>query len=133
MSCFRSVRRHLAPGARFVFDVFNPSVRLLAEADGVRRTRESLSFMDPDRGNVSVDVAEIYDTPAQVTRGTWYLSTDSEPDFVVVPLEIRSIFPQELPLLLSLGGLRLVERFGDWSGRPFAVDSTLQLCICESA
>ena len=36
VSCFRSVRRHLAPGARFVFDVFNPSVRLLAEAD--RRT-----------------------------------------------------------------------------------------------
>ena len=133
VSCFRSVRRHLAPGARFVFDVFNPSVRLLAEADGVRRTRESLSFMDPDRGNVSVDVAEIYDAPAQVTRGTWHLSTDSEPDFVVAPLEIRSIFPQELPLLVSLGGLRLVERFGDWSGRPFAVDTPLQLCVCESA
>jgi SAM-dependent methyltransferase len=133
VGCFRSVRRHLAPGARLVFDVFNPSVRLLAEADGVRRTRESLSFMDPDRGNVSVDVAETYDALAQVTRGTWYLSTESEPDFVVAPLEIRSIFPQELPLLVSLGGLRLVERFGDWSGRPFAVDAPLQLCICESA
>jgi hypothetical protein len=45
--CFRSVRRHLAPGARFDFDVFNPSVHLLAEADGVRRTRESMSFTDP--------------------------------------------------------------------------------------
>ena len=100
---------------------------------GVRRTRESLSFTDPDRGDVSVDVAEIYDARAQVTRGTWHLSTDSEPDFVVVPLEIRSIFPQELPLLVSLGGLRLVERFGDWSGRPFAGAAPLQLCICESA
>ncbi len=133
VSCFRSVRKHLAPGGRFVFDVFNPSVRLLADADGVRRTRESLSFTDPDRGEVSVDVAEIYDASAQVTRGTWYFSTDSEPDFVVVPLEIRSIFPQELPLLVSLGGLRLVERFGDWSGRPFAGDTSLQLCSCESA
>ena len=133
VSCFRSVQRHLAPGARFVFDVFNPSVRLLAEADGVRRTRESLAFMDPDRGNVNVDVAEIYDAPAQVTRGTWHFSTDSEPDFLVAPLEIRSIFPQELPLLVSLGGLRLVERLGDWSGQPFAVDSPLQLCICECA
>ena len=132
-SCFRSVRRHLAPGARFVFDVFNPSVRLLAEADGVRRTRESLSFTDPDRGDVSVDVAEIYDAPAQVTRGTWYLSTDSEPDFVVASLEIRSIYPQELPLLVSLGGLRLLERFGAMSGQPFAADSPFQLCICESA
>jgi SAM-dependent methyltransferase len=133
VSCFRSVRRHLAPGARFIFDVFNPSVRLLAEADGMRRTRGSLSFTDPDRGDVSVDVAEIYDASAQVTRGTWYLSTDSEPDFVVVPLQIRSIFPQELPVLVSLGGLRLVERFGAWSGQPFAADSPLQLCICESA
>ncbi|GAA3550306.1 class I SAM-dependent methyltransferase [Kribbella ginsengisoli] len=133
VSCFQSVRRHLAPGARLVFDVFNPSVQLLAEADGVRRTRESLSFEDPDRGKVTVDVAEIYDAPAQVTRGTWYLSTGSEPDFVVAPLEIRSIFPQELPLLVSLGGLRLTERFGDWSGRPFATDAQLQLCICEPA
>ena len=63
VSCFRSVRRHLAPGARFVFDVFNPSMRQLAEADGARRTLESLSFMDPDRGIVSVDVADIYDAP----------------------------------------------------------------------
>jgi SAM-dependent methyltransferase len=133
VSCFRSVRRHLAPEARFVFDVFNPSVRLLAEADGVRRARESLSFVDPDRGDVSVDVTEIYHAPAQVTRGTWHLSTDAEPDFVVAPLEVRSIFPQELPLLLSAGGLRLVERFGDWSGRPLAADSPLQLCTCESA
>ena len=131
VSCFRSVRRHLAPGGRFVFDIFNPDIHLLAAADGVRRTRESLAFTDPDRGRVSVDVADTYDAPAQVTRGTWYLSTSSEPDFVVAPLEIRSVFPQELPLLLALAGLELVERFGDWSGRPFAVDSPLQLCVCE--
>ena len=133
VSCFRSVRRHLAPGARFIFDVFNPSVRLLAEADGHRRTRESLSFTDPDGGQVRVDVAETYDALAQVTRGTWHLSTDSDPDFVVAPLEIRSIFPQELPLLISLGGLRLVERFGDWSGTPFSGEAALQICVCESA
>ncbi len=133
LSCFRSVRRHLAPGARFVFDVFHPSVRLLAQADGVRRTRQSLSFDDPGRGGVSVDVAETYDAPAQVTRGTWYLSAAGEPDFVVAPLEVRSIFPQELPLLLARGGLRLVERYGDWSGEPFGADSPLQLCVCEPA
>jgi hypothetical protein len=71
--------------------------------------------------------------PAQVTCGTWHLSTNSEPDFVVAPVEVRSIFPQELPLLISLGGLRLLDRFGDWSGRPLAGDTPLQLCICTSA
>lgn len=105
----------------------------LGASDGVRRTRESVSFMDPDRGDVSLDVAEIYDAAAQVTRGTSFLSTNAQPDFVVAQLEIRSIFPQELLLLISLGGLRLVERSGDWSGRQFAGDASLQLCTCESA
>lgn len=132
VSCFRSVRTHLAPGARFVFDVFNPDVRLLAGADGVRRTRDALLFVDPDRGDVRVDVAETYDAAAQVTRGTWYFSTDDDPDFFAAPLEIRSIFPQELPLLLSLGGLRLVDRLGDWSGGPFTADSASQICVCEA-
>ncbi len=129
VSCFRSIRRHLAPGGQLVLDVFNPSVRLLAQADGVRRRRDTLSFVDPDRGVVHVDVAETYDAAAQVTRGRWYFSTDAEADFLVAPLEIRSIFPQELPLLLSLAGLRLVERFGDWSRAPFTSDAALQLCL----
>lgn len=132
VDCVRSVRRHLAPGGRLVLDVFNPSVRLLAQADGVRRRREDLSFVDPDRGLVHVDVAGTYDAAAQVTRGTWHFSTDSEADFAVAPLEMRSIFPQELPLLLSLGGLRVVERFGDWSRTPLTSDSAIQLYVCEA-
>ncbi|MFI5732920.1 class I SAM-dependent methyltransferase [Kribbella sp. NPDC051587] len=132
VDCFRSVRKHLAPGARFIFDVFNPSVRMLAQADGTRRRREALSFVDPDRGVVHVDVAETYDAAAQVTRARWYFSTDSEADFGVAPLEIRNIFPQELPLLLSLGGLRVVERFGDWSRAPLTADAALQLYVCAA-
>lgn len=133
VACFRSVRRHLAPGGQLVLDIFNPSVALLATADGQRRERESLAFTDPRRGPVTVDVAERYDAAAQVTRGTWFFSTAEEPDFLVTPLEIRSIFPQELPLLLELGGLRLVERFGDWSGSPFNDESGLQVCVAEVA
>ena len=111
--------------ARSVTTDARASQSLVAEADA-RITRAQSGFWP------RVDVAETYDAGAQVTRGTWHLSTDAEPDFVVLPLEIRSIFPQELPLLVSLGGLRLVDRFGDLSGRPFAGDVQLQLCICES-
>jgi SAM-dependent methyltransferase len=130
VSCFRSVRRHLAPAGRFLFDVFNPSVRLLADADGVRRRRER--FVDPRRGEVCVDVERAYDVVAQVTREIWYFSTDSDRDFVVAPVEVRSIFPQELPLLLQAGGLRLVSRFGDFTGRPLGPDTPHQVCVCES-
>ena len=132
VDCLRSVRRHLAPGGRLVLDVFNPSVQVLAQADGVRRRRDALSFEDPRRGVVHVDVAETYDAAAQVTRGRWYFSTDAEPDLVVAPLEIRSIFPQELPVLLELGGLRIVERFGDWTRTPFAAGAAIQVVRCEA-
>lgn len=131
VQCFRAARRHLAPGGRFAFDVFHPDVRLLADADGVRRPRTT--FADPDRGDVRVDVADAYDAAAQVTRGTWYFSTDSEPDFQTVSIEVRSIFPQELPVLLAHAGLRLVKRFGGWDGSLFGAGSSTQLCICESA
>lgn len=130
VQCFRAVKRHLAPGGRFAFDVFNPNVRLLAGADGTRRPRTS--FTDPDRGDVRVDVDDAYDAAAQVTRGTWYFSTDFERDFQKVSLEVRSIFPQELPVLLERGGLRLVKRFGGWDGSPFTADSSIQLCVCKS-
>lgn len=131
VACLRSARRHMAPGARLVLDVFNPSVQMLAQADGVRRQRDALSFVDPDRGAVRVDVAETYDAATQVTRGRWCFSTEAEIDFLVAPLEIRSIFPQELLLLLSLGGFRVVERYGDWSRAAFDSDAALQLCVCE--
>lgn len=65
-----------------------------------------------------------------MTRGTWFFSTPSEPDFVTTPLELRNVFPQELPLLLQLSGLRLLERFGDWQGGAFHDKSAIQLCVC---
>ena len=131
VSCFRAVRRHLTPGGRFAFDVFNPSVQVLAGADGLRRERRR--FDDPERGEIRVDVEERYDAAAQVTRGVWYFSTESEPDFVVSSVEVRSFFPQELVLLLEAGGLRLVERFGDVERVPFTGDAPSQVCICELA
>ena len=129
--CFQSVRGHLDQGGRFAFDVFNPSVRMLADADGTRR--EMQRFDDPERGEVRVDVEERYDAVAQVTRGVWYFSTESESDFLTVSLEVRSIFPQELPLLVETGGLRLLERYGDFSYSPFTNDSPHQVCVCEAA
>jgi len=129
--CFQSVRGHLDQGGRFAFDVFNPSVQMLAGADGTRR--EMRRFDDPEQGEVRVDVEERYDAVAQVTRGVWYFSTERESDFLTVSLEVRSIFPQELPLLVETGGLRLLERYGDFSGSPFTNTSPHQVCVCEAA
>jgi len=62
--CFQSVRRHLYQGGRFAFDIFNPSVQILANANGKRR--EMQRFDDPAKGEVRVDVEERYDAVAQL-------------------------------------------------------------------
>lgn len=128
--CFQAARRHLGPRARFALDVFNPSVQYLAAAQGVRH--EMQRFDDPERGEVRVDVEERYDAAAQVTRGIWYFSTQTDNDFFVASMEVRSIFPQELPMLLEAGGFRLLERFGDFEGSAFASHSPQQVCVCEA-
>ncbi len=125
--CFQSVRGHLDQGGRFAFDVFNPRVQLRAAADGTRR--EMQRFDDPAQGEVRVDVEERFDAVAQVTRGVWYFSTARESDFLTVFLAVRSIFPQELPLLVETGGLRLLERYGDFSG---ALSRTRRRSRCAS-
>jgi SAM-dependent methyltransferase len=127
-NCFRAVRRHLTAGGRFAFDVFNPSVQILAGADGLRREKQR--FMDPERGEIRVDVEERYDAAAQVMRGTWYFSTESDPDFLVTSVDVRSMFPQELGLLLAAGGLHWSNASATSSAHPSLVRRRLR---CASA
>ena len=131
LACFASVRRHLLPGGAFVFDVFNPSVQILARPPGERFPL--MAVQHPQRGQVRVEATSDYDAASQVNRATWYFSSPSDPDFRVVPLHLRSIFPQELPLLLAAGGLRLEARYGDFGGAAFGSESRHQVCVCRAA
>jgi hypothetical protein len=82
-------------------------------------------------GNVSVEETIEYDPPAQIGHVDWYWSTEAKKDFWTTPLEMRVIFPQEMPLLITAGGIRLVERFGDFDRSPFMAGSPRQVCVCE--
>jgi len=82
-------------------------------------------------GSLSVEATCDYDSATQVNHATWYISTQDKPDAWVVPLVLRSIFPQELPLLLSAAGLELISRFGELSSAPFGSESRIQLCLCR--
>lgn len=62
----------------------------------------------------------------------WYWSSAERRNFRHTSLELRQIFPQELPLLLEAGGLRLVERFGDFDRGPLTAASRRQVCVCSA-
>jgi SAM-dependent methyltransferase len=131
VATFGAVRRHLAPGGVFAFDVFNPDVKILARPAGQRFpvTNVDTALF----GCLTVEGTHNYDAAEQVDRGTWYISSVDKPDNWVVSVVVRSIFPQELPMLLKAGGLHLVQRFGDLSRRPFGPGSPQQVCVCYAA
>ena len=129
IAAFRMVIGHLRPDGLFALDVFNPDVSLLARPAGERS--HVMDVASSRFGELRVDATHDYDSATQVNRATWYVSTHERQDAWVMPLILRSIFPQELPLLLSAAGLELVSRFGDLSGTPFGRGSRMQVCLCR--
>jgi SAM-dependent methyltransferase len=129
LAALTAARHHLAPDGIFAFDIFNPDVGLLARPRGQRSPVMEVST--PRFGLVSVETTLDYDSATQVNSATWYISTPDRRDAWIVPVVLRSIFPQELPLLLSAAGLELTSRFGDLSGTPFGPGSRAQVCLCR--
>jgi SAM-dependent methyltransferase len=130
LAAFAAVRRHLAPGGIFAFDIFNPNVALLARPSGQRFPvfqKETEAF-----GQLTVEATNDYDPATQVGRGRWYISTPGNPDAWVLPLDLRNIFPQELPLLLAAGGFDLKSRMGNLDQTPFDCTSRFQVCLCQA-
>ena len=125
-ACLASVRHHLLPAGRLVFDIFNPDVRILAALPNQRMFVRD--FEHPRLGKVTLELTSEYDSATQVNRGTWYHSTADQPDFLVVPIHLRCIYPQELSLLLESVGFQLETRWGDFSRGAFTSDSRVQVC-----
>jgi SAM-dependent methyltransferase len=126
---FSSVRRHLEPDGVLAFDVFNPNLQLLSRPSGERF--DVMRKTSPSHGEVTVEATNDYDRYSQVNRATWYISTAEKRDAWVIPLHLRSIFPQELLALLAANGVHLTCRDGDFAGGRFSSTSASQVCQCR--
>jgi Methylase involved in ubiquinone/menaquinone biosynthesis len=131
VAAFKAVRNHLLPDGVFAFDVFNPDPSILARSKDQRfpvMTVDTATF-----GRLTVESTHDYDAAEQTDRGTWFISAGDERDKWVVSVVVRSIFPQELPLLLQAAGLRVLNRFGSLDKSPFGSGSRHQVCVCQAA
>ena len=111
VACFRNAARHLAPGGRFVIELWIP---------GIRR-------FPPGRSAVPFHVGEHhvgFDTYDMATQqGTSHHYT-RQPDGVIYGAgNFRYIWPAECDLMAQLAGLEFESRAADWRGSNFTGDS----------
>ena len=126
-----AIRRHLVPGGVFAFDIFVPSAAMLSRAPDQRQPMGT--FTHARLGPVTVEETIAYDPTTQISRADWYWSTETQKDFRHTRLDLRQIYPQELPLLLELGGLQLRDRFGGFDRSPMTRQSFRQVCLAVAA
>lgn len=127
---FDRVRSHLAPGGKFIFDVFNPSLAILTRDPNVRHLDRQ--YEDPaGRGTITLEMNAVYDDAAQVNRMTWYFSLPGQKDFQVESLDVRCFFPQEVDLFVRANCFEIEAKYGNFERKPFASGDMKQIVICK--
>jgi SAM-dependent methyltransferase len=128
-----TVRAHLAPRGRFVFDVLMPDLRAMLRDPG--RLYRSPRVIHPDTGRqYEYFEAFDYDALREVQLVSMvFQGVDQLDDLRVLPLSQRQFFPEELALLLHYNGFVVERRWGDFDQSPLTGDSESQIVVCSLA
>jgi SAM-dependent methyltransferase len=129
-ACMASVKRHLAPGGRFVIDFFVPKTSLLLDEPDKRFPFAESD--DPEGQRIAITHSYVYEPDTQIKRVTTYHTLPGEPDEIEGQLVIRMYFPQELDALCKYNGLEIEAKYGAYDGRPFDATSEKQLIVCRA-
>jgi SAM-dependent methyltransferase len=130
--CLSSLRRHMDGESLLVIDTFNPDpTALCLEPKPARRI---LRYLDPPSGEeVILYETNAYDAATQVNRITWSYCIGGREGARVDELRMRVFFPRELDALLRGGGFAMVDKLGDYDGKPFGARTPKQLMLCRRA
>jgi len=127
-----TVKRHLAPKGRLVFDVFNPSFSVLAAADGLEH-EDTPETPLPNGGSFrrtgAVKRIRWIDQVSEVELAYYVRSgPDAEPERFVQAFDMRWYLRAELVHLLARAGYRLDTMYGNFDRSP-VVDSSKELIV----
>ncbi|MDT0183650.1 class I SAM-dependent methyltransferase [Microbacterium sp. ARD31] len=118
VATFRNAARHLAPGGRFVVELWVPGIRRFPPGQA------AVPF-HVGRHHVGFDT---YDMTTQQGTSHHYRRHD---DGTVTYGEsnFRYIWPAECDLMAQLAGMELERRVADWHGAPFTNDSESHVSV----
>jgi ubiquinone/menaquinone biosynthesis C-methylase UbiE len=134
MKALSCIRKHLAPGGKFVMNVFVPKISHLYEES------EKLSLRGTYRLDSGEEIAmwdytryDHFQQLSEVTRTYERISPDGVvTEKVVGRFTLRYIFPAELHHLLRLNGFKVTQRYGSFAKTPFDQNSTELIVVAEA-
>jgi len=119
LDCLACVRRHLAPGGCFAFDVFAPQldrIRLLREPE-----REDVRFEQDGEETVRYTAVD-FDHAQQLMKIRMRYERSEAGEVInneIVEMRMRYFFRYELEHLLIRAGFKDVQIYGGFDGRPY--------------
>lgn len=128
LACLRSVRTHLRPDGRFVFNVFHPSLAYMAQNSGPLAGiwRWTNTVQQPEGGVVVRSEANRYDTVRQLVysqhRYDEYGADGTLIRSTLQQLELAYLYAGDLRWLLSEAGFGTVDIAGGFDGQPVERD-----------
>jgi SAM-dependent methyltransferase len=118
VDCFRNAARHLAPGGRFVIELWVPELRKLPPGQEAVVWEVAPGYIGLD----TYDVLRQHVVSHHVRFGeTREARLGRSPH--------RYIWPAELDLMAQLAGFELESRHADWSGADFTADSRSHVSV----
>ena len=129
-NCFSCVRRHLADEGRFLIELFNSSVRMLARESDRRYTVGQ--YNDPKQDPQVLVTEEVrYDAASQVNHIRWFFREEGTNTETVLSFEMRQFFPQEIDAILWYNDFLIEHKYGNYTEEEFSSDSWKQLIVCR--
>ncbi|CAL9636302.1 class I SAM-dependent methyltransferase [Streptomyces sp. enrichment culture] len=118
VQCFRNAARHLAPGGRFVVELWVPELRRLPPG-------QEATVWKSVPGSIGLDT---YDVLRQHVVSHHFRFDETE-QARLFRSPHRYIWPAELDLMAQLAGFVLESRHADWGDAPFTADSPSHVSV----
>lgn len=130
-AAFATVKRHLAPGGRFAFDVLLPDPPSLSR--NPTRFYKCRPVTHPkNRERYAYAEAFEYDHEAQIQTTSMRFESIEGDDVFYVHLTQRQFFPRELEALLHYNGFTVLSHAGGFDGQPIDNVADSQVLVARA-
>jgi SAM-dependent methyltransferase len=119
VACFRNVAAQLEPGGCFVIEVMVPGLRRLPPG------QDAVPFHVSPAGWAF----DVYDVATQAMSSNYVTVSGGRGEYRSIPF--RYVWPAELDLMAQLAGMRLRERWADWTRAPFTSESEQHVSVWQ--